>query len=267
MPSLSDSSKLSEQAKRNQRRSMLLAVIVLIVAGSISVWTSNKRQDHEAASSPATQDLTALWVWGGEQLEGGSEAGEWSIRMDAEHVGSGGGANLEKLALRLLDEKSTEAGNLQDKASLVRSGHPRGYEGTLAIRAIPGEKGQSWLLLYTADLNPSKDDLVAVCRFIERTLASEGLAYKISTRVRGQTSREDAAKRVAKLAQAELVEQYKDNGTISQTYYTDQLLQEVELREGVKANLQIARFPGRSPRAYTLVVGTPLITGDYSGQQ
>ncbi|MCK9860240.1 YwmB family TATA-box binding protein [Paenibacillus sp. ATY16] len=218
----------------------MLAAAVLAVG---IIWAVFNRDELRPDENPGivAHDLALLWQWTDKLYSKGAANAEWTIRWDLE----GEAADLEQAEQQLqADEKGLK-------------------QGTLSI--FPLNSDHQALLVFTTAQKADKEQLLAVVNRTEAILKKEGVSYSGGMTVRGKTEYNNAAERLAQVAGGKRVDRYKDeSGTVSEAYYSERLFSSVEAGAGKKANLQIAEHRETESGTLSLIVGTPLITGDYT---
>lgn len=279
----------NKTASRYAKKDVIVALLlVIIIAGGLSVWKWRSAGTSEA--SPLLHDFNQIWSWSDGVLEGGAQGGSWSFRWDGsstygdiariasqfnialeEEQGQvfrgeqEGGDGLYKLTLWA---KLHKTGALDGAGNAGKTGEADDAESTdnansenSANRAI----ADVVLLLNVREGAPYRQLADSVDK-ADKTVARYAQGYKGSFAVRGYSGLdgESPSVRIAGLAQAAERELYEDGGTRSGAYYSAQLESAV-YSGNHKINLQIAeRMPPTAAR-HELVIGVPLITGDYSG--
>ncbi|TCM88593.1 TATA-box binding protein [Paenibacillus sp. BK033] len=233
--------KTAEQSNRQKaRRAVILAAAVLVTG---MVWAIFNRDQLRSDENPGivTHDLAMLWQWTDKLYSKGAADSDWTIRWDIE----GEAAGLEQAEQQLqADEKGRE-------------------QGTLSI--FPLTSDRQAMLVFTTNQKADKEQLLAVVKRTEDVLKKAGISYSGGMTVRGLTEYNNAAERLAQASGGKRVDRYKDeSGTVSEAYYSEKLFSSVEAGAGKKANLQIAEHRETESGALSLIVGTPLITGDYT---
>ncbi|WP_336776858.1 YwmB family TATA-box binding protein [Paenibacillus sp. MMO-58] len=218
----------------------MLAAVVLVVG---IIWAVFNRDELRSDENPGivAHDLVLLWQWTDKLYSKGAANTEWTIRWDIE----GTKADLEQAEQQLqADEKGQK-------------------QGTLSI--FPLTSDHQAMLVFTTEQKADKEQLLAVVNRTEAILKKAGVSYTGGMTVRGKTEYNNAAVRLAQAAGGKRVDRYKDeSGTVSEAYYSEKLFSSVEAGAGKKANLQIAEHRETESGALSLIVGTPLITGDYT---
>ncbi|WP_336789504.1 YwmB family TATA-box binding protein [Paenibacillus sp. MMO-177] len=231
--------KTAEQSSRKKaRRAVFLAAVVLVVG---MIWAVFNRDQLRSDENPGivAHDLALLWQWTDKLYSNGAADTEWTIRWDLE------GENLEQAEQQLqADEKGQK-------------------QGTLSI--FPLTSDHKAMLVFTTNQKADKKQLLAFVNRTEAVLKKAGVSYSGGMTVRGKTEYNNAAERLAKAAGGKRIDRYKDeSGTVSEAYYSEKLFSSVEAGAGKKANLQVAEHRETESGALSLIVGTPLITGDYT---
>ncbi|GLX67487.1 YwmB family TATA-box binding protein [Paenibacillus glycanilyticus] len=229
-----------ETSLKRSRLAIILAGAVLVTG---IIWAiANKDQiGSEHRSSVLAHDIALVWQWTDKLYSKGEASREWTIRWDV----TGEAASLEEVEQQLhTDEKGLE-------------------QGTLSI--FPLTADNQVMIVYVTKQQVDEKQLLAFINRAETLFKQSGTTYSAGMTVRGETEYNNAAARLAQAASGKRVDRYKDeSGTTSEAYYTEKLFSSVEAGAGKKANLQIAVHRETESGALSLIVGIPLITGDYT---
>ncbi|MBP3965923.1 YwmB family TATA-box binding protein [Paenibacillus lignilyticus] len=250
--------------KRTPKWGVLTALLVLLAAGLWSANYANNKETPITTGERLRHDLEAVWKWSGSEYKGGMEQANWTFRWDsdsdrkqAEHIAASLGFTLSASMdgsepVDIMASASNEAGHMK-----------------LWIHSKPSQEEQSGdkpfelVLLLNTDPGTSRTAMTEMIDEVER--ATEGLDLVIhgGFTVRGIPVREGGAARIAALAAAKEMESYNDGHTESITYFSEALQSSV-LSGSAKVNLQLAESSAAAGESGELIVGVPLITGDYS---
>ncbi|TYP71745.1 YwmB family TATA-box binding protein [Paenibacillus methanolicus] len=261
---------------------VVLALVVLVSAVGWALWS--KRAEGGAKNGDQAsimRDFREVWTWSDASFQDGAASAAWSFRFD--------GRWTQVQARWIAEALGIETAFAEDEHT---------YSGvSTTIGPNPGKTTLWYRLPDTADLETGSEDagsvdggetdsgsavyadVVLMIEFgagvelasignavveLETMLGKDGLAYRGGFVGRGKKSAlaEDAAGAIALRAEAARKESYDDGHTASIAYYTSKLESGVE-SGGKRVNLQIAHNRGAKPE---LVVGVPLITGDYASQ-
>ncbi|MFX3632299.1 MAG: YwmB family TATA-box binding protein [Candidatus Pristimantibacillus sp.] len=258
---------LESNKKNHSRRKLtgvLIAILILVIG---AIWAiGNKEQMRDIHTNPAGKsilqhDLDVLWEWNDTVYAGGSSEAEWSLRWDVR----GSGASLEQLSKTLFnDGKDNDMGRIiANGADQLNKELPQ-YGGMLSIHRIPSSQQSVVMLLFQSRGSTEKLKLLALIAMIEDNLKGGDTSFNGGITVRGYSVYNNAAERVASLADAQIVDVYEDDGTISETLNTERLYGAIQAGNGKKANLQIAVHQETDNGKVSLIIATPLITGDYT---
>ncbi|MCM3628689.1 YwmB family TATA-box binding protein [Paenibacillus glycanilyticus] len=222
------------------RLAVMLAAVVLVMG---IIWAVVNRDQIRSGKNPSlvAHDIALLWQWTDKLYSKGAAAAEWTIRWDLE----GEAASLEQAEQQL---QADEKGQMQ---------------GTLSI--FPLTSDSQAMVVYVTKQRTNQKDLLAFVNNAETLFKESGIAYTGGMTVRGEAEYNNAADRLAQAAGGKRIDRYKDDsGTVSEAYYSEKLFSSVEAGAGKKANLQIAEHRETESGVLSLIVGTPLITGDYT---
>lgn len=245
---------------------VLAALLVLAAAASWAVWHGKDGDAGKTAEQPLSVDFRSLWQWTNAEFAGGARTADWSFRWD----GDGNLADARKLASGLGLQLS---GKLDGNTPIdVMASDPEG-KTTLWVHTLPAgrlteesdKSAYEFVLLLNAAENADYPAIATAVAGAERAIAQAGLAFQGGLTVKGTAAAPGADKRIAKAASAKEEEAYDDGHTSSLTYYSAALA--TRITSGAKpVNLQIAESPALAGKGDDLVVGMPLITGDYAQQ-
>lgn len=259
--------KLKAAAANRNRAAVLIAAALLAVCAGWALIQPNAEKEANAYADSLSHDTALLLEWADQIYAGGACNAEWTVRFDVTDETSR--LTLEKILGLLIRNNGAKTDNLY--AGEGDSVTVSVLDGTaeLSIHALPepeeGEASRFLVLLRTVaagnvDGEAFKDAVEqAAVGFRE-----QGVSYTGTVSARGSSGEKRAADKAAALAQAREVERYEDNGTESVVYYASKLQSYVKVGEGRAANLQIARYQRTDNGEWSIIVGVPLITGDYS---
>ncbi|SFE39468.1 TATA-box binding [Paenibacillus catalpae] len=218
----------------------MMAAVVLVTG---IIWAIINKDQIRSDKNPSilAHDIALLWQWTDKLYSKGAATVEWTVRWDIE----GDAASLEQVQQQLqADEKGQE-------------------KGTLSI--FPLTEDNQAMIVYVSKQKTDEKQLLNVINSAEAIFKESGLTYSGGMTVRGETEYNNAAERLAQAAGGKRIDRYKDeSGTVSEAYYSEKLFSAVEAGAGKKANLQVAQHRETESGRLSLIVGTPLITGDYT---
>ncbi|MUT68663.1 YwmB family TATA-box binding protein [Paenibacillus sp. NEAU-GSW1] len=261
----------SIRAKRKQQlrtRAAILAAIVVLIGGGL--WSAAQQREvkkDRQENSVLQHDLKLLWKWSDKLFKDGADSAEWSFRWDAE----GEEATVERLVQMLTDaDENLKEGMLYVDGADTASIEMPSYGGLLTIHSIPSGQKRKAILLYQSNINSSDAGMQAglneAIAKVEGVLLQIGADYTEGMSVRGTADRKDAVERLASDANAKQLDRYDDGGTVSASFYTEGLYISTPIAEGSRkrVNLQGALHQDTDTGEQNLIIGVPLITGDYS---
>ncbi|WP_337102734.1 YwmB family TATA-box binding protein [Paenibacillus sp. YIM B09110] len=248
-----------------------VAILVLLICSLWAIWQAQ----HQTRVAPARQmlldDLGSLWDISDADIIGGSGGAAWTIRWNLT-ARDGTMASLEHVLFT--DAAGNPSGTTADQNGRSVMGVLPKYGGkvTLSLIASTVEKEQIMLLYETQQASESggmqltKHELIRAADAVSSEVEVFTDEYESSMNVKGFTGNSDALDRISRLAAAKQVDSYVDvdGGTVSDTFFTAKLKNEVIVDNGHRANLQIALHRSTEEQNLELVVGVPVITGDYS---
>ncbi|CAM3277542.1 YwmB family TATA-box binding protein [Paenibacillus lupini] len=236
--------KTADQAASQRARLGIIIAAVVLLSGVIWAAVNKDQIRNQKNDSVLAHDIALLWQWTDKLYNKGAANTVWTLRWDIE----GEGAVLEQTGQKL---QADEIGQEQ---------------GTLSIFPLSSENQA--MIVYVTKQGTAKKQLLAIVNMVETDLKESGLTYSGGMTVRGDTEYNNAAERLAHAASGKRIDRYKDNsGTVSEAYYSEKLFSAVEAGAGKKANLQIAAHRETESKQLSLIIGIPLITGDYTVSQ
>lgn len=261
----------SIRTKRKQQlrtRAAIIAAILILIGGGF--WSAVKQREANNAmqeTSALQHDLKLLWQWSDKLFTDGADTAEWSFRWDAE----GEGATVEQLVQTITDaDENFKKGMLYVEGADTASIEMTDLGGTLSVYSVPSGQKRKAILLYQSNMNgnvPGTHKMLneAIVK-VEGALQQAGADYTEGLSVRGTTEHKDAVERLARAANAKKIDRYDDGGTVSASFYTEGLYLSTPLENGSKkrVNLQSAVHRDTVTGEQNLIIGVPLITGDYS---
>ncbi|MFC4812741.1 YwmB family TATA-box binding protein [Paenibacillus sp. GCM10023250] len=255
------------KTKRGSRPPIGVLAALLVLAAA-AAWAILRGKDGGDASGPLRADFETVWRWSDGAYAGGADEAAWSFRWD----GSAGlkTANAFASALGFKLNGRLDAGGAP--VDVVASDYPD-YKLTLWVRSRPAKDGArpeaplyDIVLLLDAARQADRGVIGAgIARVDKAMLDASGLQLRGGLTVRGRPAAEGAGARVAEAAEAKETEAYEDENTSSLTYFSGALGSRV-LSGSKPVNLQIAESRGASGTGPELIIGVPLITGDYTMQ-
>ncbi|MFD0714429.1 YwmB family TATA-box binding protein [Paenibacillus sp. GCM10027626] len=250
----------AKQTSRKFSAGIALAVIVLLATAIYSLWNKEHLEQSVHGKTRLMHDFAAVWDWMDDVLADGAAQGRWSFRMDGRWSQEETARLAGALGVTLSAEPAAE------KGALGAATAGQAYSGKTEIdgvyRTIVRYEAGAAVVLVQTDAGAAKSKLAELILSLEQAATVNKLDYAGSFAVRGEPGQEDAAAVLAGKAKAERREVYNDGHTESITYSSP------ELQTGVASgaatvNLQIADISGDAGAPRELVVGVPLITGDY----
>lgn len=262
--------------KRNRFPYAGIVAALLILACAVA-WAAFKgRGGHEDAIRPLQADFESVWSWSDAEFAGGAQRAEWTFRWD----GTAGLKDAESLAADLGFNLNGKLNGGSGTVDVVASDpaykltlwvHSRQSQGTgsASDRGAVGGKATKPLydivLLLNAAEHAEKQTMADAIAKVEKNVAETGVDLRGGLTVKGTATAEGAGARIVKAASAKETEAYDDGHTSSLTYYTPRLGSRAA--SGAKTvNLQVAESVSTAGKTPELIVGVPLITGDYSLQ-
>lgn len=268
---------------------VLLALAVLVSAIGWALWDKLAGGETEVGENASImRDFREVWTWSDASFQSGSASAAWSFRFDGQGTADqtrriADALNIETVLAE--DEHaysgvSASAGQSSGKTTLWYRIDEADNQSS--VNAVGSTAGREETGGRTTTGGAEKVDLVILIEFgagvelasignaveeLEARMTKEGLAYRSGFVGRGirSESADDGAGAIALRAEAARKESYDDGHTASITYYADKLDSGVD-SGGKRVNLQIAQNRGGRNAKPELIVGVPLITGDYTAE-
>ncbi|MBO7746933.1 YwmB family TATA-box binding protein [Paenibacillus sp. MWE-103] len=255
------------KTKRGRRPQIgvLAALLVLAAAAAWAILRGNG--DDGASAGPLRADFETVWRWSDAAYAGGAGGAAWSFRWDGAADLKAANDFASALGFKLSGRLNADGGPVDVVAS------DPDYKLTLWVRSQPAKDGARQgdprydvVLLLDAAGQAERSVIGAGIARVEKAMrAASDLELRGGFTVKGRPAAEGAGARVAKAAEAEETEAYDDGNTSSLTYYSGALGSRV-LSGSKPVNLQIAESRGTPRTGAELIIGVPLITGDYTMQ-
>ncbi|MBJ6361156.1 YwmB family TATA-box binding protein [Paenibacillus sp. MAHUQ-46] len=258
----------ADRRRKDRGKAILFSLLAVLALGAWLIGTEGGQKTMDTAIgsvSPLQHDALVLWEWADPLLEGGSTSAAWSFRWDAKGSAARRQADEVAAALGLPDGPDTLKENSGGEKVWQSSDTMESARVTLWYRTQTegkgGDQGLLVLLLDNVEGTP-QSQLEESYGKIEEALKDAGVSASPSVTFRGIAQSADAANQLAERAEAQRLESYSDKHTLSETYWTEQL-NSVAQSGMYKVNLQLATRQDQEIGKTRLIVGVPLITGDY----
>lgn len=255
----------AKQRAKQTRLGVILALLVILLSAGWAMRQSDAASHTTGSSAKLLQhDLQSLWQWSDDQLRGGSEAANWTLRWN---VTGRSGSMQELIHIFFVDDKGETIARVEKNEGKTVTGTVPTYGGLVSINLIQAddENEQLMVLLETNRSLPlTKNLLLQASSDISKKLALISPVFTSSMKVQGYTEQKQVTQRLVKLTNASLVDRYEDGGTISETYYTRMLRSAIAVENGKSANFQVAVHDEKNTKNTALTIGIPVITGEYS---
>ncbi|MDQ0111218.1 YwmB family TATA-box binding protein [Paenibacillus harenae] len=269
-PASNRQSSMTTPKRANKRKGgKRTAVLVLLLCAFWAIWQAQ----HQTRIAPARQmlldDLGSLWDLSDHEMTGGSGVAQWTIRWNMT-VRDGTMGMLASVLFT--DAAGNPSDTTADQNGKTVKGELPHYGGrvTLSLVASTAESEQLMLLYEAGETSEAgarqltKHELIQAAEAVSSEVESFTDDYESSMHAKGYTYNNDAIYAISRLAAAKQVDSYVDGGTVSDTFFTNKLKNEVIVDNGQRGNLQIALHRNTEAQKLELIVGVPVITGDYS---
>ncbi|MFF2889089.1 YwmB family TATA-box binding protein [Paenibacillus sp. NPDC057967] len=251
-------------ARKNRFFGMAGALVLLTVLILLALLLSKSDTQNESAINQLSHDLTKLWGWADETMQGGSSAADWHLRWQVEVAGEGDYERLADLLFADSDGKPSDRNVLNEGKTM--QGQWSGQGGMLSLHKVEETESGARLLVMLdrdADSDVRLNALLADAKGIAGRIGQVSLAATASVKSHGFVSSPEMASRLERLSQGKALEEYRDRGTQSTTYSSALLQTSKPIGKGRTANLQIAVHEHTEKRMTELTLGVPLITGEF----
>ncbi|MBB3072135.1 hypothetical protein FHS14_005150 [Paenibacillus baekrokdamisoli] len=240
-----------------------------MIAAGWSVWQVRENQ-KQTVGSTLQKDFSAIWSWSEDELKGGSSGARWSFRWDghlkrsdAEEAASQLGIDLKATAVNTYEGKKEELDGHNKLTIWIHTDQQQQSETVKTMStAVQKDEPVDLVILFEPEKGSAYKRIANAMTSIEKTIIPLEASIKGSFALRGIPISQDAAGQIALRADAKQQETYDDGHTSSNTYLSSKLRSQVS--SGTKmVNLQIAEAASSAGISAELIVGVPLITGDY----
>lgn len=266
----------TKRPRNRKQTGTLLAVILLLALSGYALWSSkssNGTTEPSYGESAILHDFSTVWAWVEPELIGGSKQGNWSFRFNGRWTMEQ--ANEAAALLELTLDPSQDAGAVSGETVYRGQLEFEDYKLSMWLQMDSGAAsaeggagsspiGDAVLLLQAPDGSRLSQIQEAAAK-VEQAVRRANARYEGSFAVRGEPKDKAAAKRIAEKAAAAIQEDYDDGHTVSTAYESRKLKSSV-VSGGKRINLQIAVVNGAAGTESKIIVGVPLITGDYLEQ-
>ena len=232
------------QSSKKSWQSMAFIFAALVVAGLATVYSTGAHGSlgwgikHPPAAqmqivSSGAEDLRLLWQWTDGELQGGASAAAWNLRWSVKGLQEVQALSLAKaLGLQLPAQEEVTPPNKDDKGSqkgILWEAHAGHSANSMDMRVLTtgaqGSDGELEAIIYSRLQRsglPAVEGVIAAVSSALRTAGYDSTPM-LSIKVYGESIRPDSADRIAQLADGELLDQYKEDGTVINTYHSSLL--------------------------------------------
>lgn len=259
----------AQYAKRRKARpsrffGMAGAFVLLAILILLALLLSKSDTQNESGINGLAHDLSKLWGWAEETMQGGASAADWHLRWQVEAAGSG---DYERLA----DLLFVDAGGRPTARSVTNEGKSMQgswteQESKLSLHLVEESASGVRLLVMldrAAESEGQLKTLLADAKGIADRIGQVSQHATASVKSHGSVLGPETAQRLERLSQGKALEAYRDRGTQSTTYSSALLQTSQAIGRGRTANLQIAVHENTETRLTELTLGVPLITGEF----
>ncbi|WP_308636038.1 YwmB family TATA-box binding protein [Paenibacillus silvisoli] len=250
--------------KRTPKPGISIAVLILLAVMSWSVYASKTNDSTKPATADESllHDVETVYKWSGSEYRGGAEGARWSFRWDgrsdreaAEELAASLGFTLSS---ELVESEPVDimAENETARMKLWIQSRPQAYDS---------DENKPFELVLLLDMDAGADQTAIAEALKPVNQATKPLDMQAGFTVRGEPIRTGSVERLEDAASAQEVEAYDDGHTKSLTY-SSKLLRTSVRSGGADVNLQLAESAAIGGGSPELIIGVPLITGDYTLQ-
>ncbi|WP_165861093.1 YwmB family TATA-box binding protein [Paenibacillus paeoniae] len=250
--------------RKNRFFGMAGALMILAVLIFIALLLSKSDTQNQSSINQLRHDLSKLWSWADETMQGGATSADWHLRWQVDVTRA---EDYERLAAILFADASGEP---TDKTVLndgkTMQGRWLGADGVLSLHMVEQTDAGVRLLVM---LDQHADEGVRLAALLADSVGIAGRIGQISNhttisvKTNGVVSSPEQASKLERLSQSKVLEEYQDQGTRSVTYSSALLQTSQPIGRGREANLQIAIHEHTEKGTVGLTIGVPLITGEF----
>jgi len=251
-------------ARPNRFFGMAGAFVLLAILVLLALLLSKSDTQNESAINGLSHDLSKLWGWADETMQGGAAAADWHLRWQVEAAGS---AEYDRLAdLLFVDAEGRPTARSVTNQGKSIQGSWSGQESMLSLHLVE-ESASGVRLLVMLDRDAESEarlkTLLADAKGIAERIGQVSQHATASVKSHGFVPGPETAQRLERLSQGKALEAYRDRGTQSTTYSSALLQTSQAIGRGRTANLQIAVHENTENQMTELTLGVPLITGEF----
>ncbi|WP_182914176.1 YwmB family TATA-box binding protein [Paenibacillus sp. 1011MAR3C5] len=251
-------------ARKNRFFGMAGAFVLLTILILLALLLSKSDTQNQPAINQLSHDLSKLWGWADETMQGGASTADWHLRWQVDVAVPGDYERLAELLFVDPDGKPTERKVLNEGKTM--QGRWLGQGGVLSLHMVEETESGARLMVMLdrdADSDARLNELVADVKGIAGRIGQISQHVTGSVKSHGFVSSPEMASRLERLSQGKALEEYQDRGTRSTTYSSALLQTSQPIGRGRTANLQIAVHEHTEMQSTELTIGVPLITGEF----
>lgn len=254
-------SKKQKRVKKEPGWKIVVSFII-IFGLMFCAWVQEKSTAEPGVEDYHISDFSQLWKWGDALLQDGSDSGEWSFRWNI-HLAS---SNIEQLSESFFTDAKGEImpKNIRKNGQIIDGkGAIKGSQIQLSV--IKEGNGQDAIILLQIEQG-NKNGFDGVKRYltkIHNTILEQDAKATFSMKVFGVANAKDSLKTLQQLSVGQLLDTYEDEGTKSNTLYTNMIYNNIWLNDEKIANVQLSQHSSNLNGEKTITIGIPLISGEF----
>lgn len=255
-------SKKQKRAKKESGWKIVVSFII-IFGLMLFAWVQEKSTAEPGVEDNHISDFLQLWKWGDALLQDGSTSGEWSFRWDV-HLAS---SNIEVLSLIFFTDAKGELmpKNIR-KNGLVINGKGSLKGSQLQLNVIKEGNNEQDAIIFLQIEQGNRNEFEQIKQYltkIHNTLLEQDEKATFSMKVFGVANNKDSLKTLQQLSVGQLLDKYEDEGTKSNTLYTNMIHNNIWLINEKIANVQLSQHFSNFDNEKTVTIGIPLISGEF----
>jgi len=263
---------VSKQKQKRKRKAGLgrirvrSAFFLLVILMCTAWWQADQAASTDGSASQLNHDLKQLWHLSNSYFATGETAVDWSIRWEF----TTGSLHAQNKLMETLFPKDKYRGAIPKRITnngKTITGTIEGM-GQISLHNIEQtEESGRFIIIWSFVDNKAnrltEEKLLKAALAIDEAVAPYTADPAIAIKLQGDAHSDWTSKDWDKLTQAERLQNYEDDGLKSALYFTSKLKTYVWLKEGYKANMQIALHEQTESDSYKLTIGVPAISGEF----
>lgn len=244
-------------------RTVLLLLAVLMVT---AWWQADRAASTDSIDNQLNYDLKQLWLMTPSYFAAGVKDAEWSIRWEFSTQSL---IAKNKLIEALLPNDKYEGPvpkRITNDGKTI-TGIIEGM-GQIAIHDLEEtEYSNKYMIVWSYAGKQAEalteEKLLKAAAMISEAITPYSSAPAIAVKLEGNAHSDWIKKDWDRLTQAETLQSYEEDGIKSVLYYSANLRSYAWMKEGYKANMQVALKKHTESDTYKLTLGVPAISGEF----